>query len=90
MKIEKTSAKELARLVGAEIIGNETKLISGLNEIHRVNEGDLVFVDHPKYFKNAVSSKATAVIINQQVECPDGKVLLLHPEPFTADRKSVV
>jgi UDP-3-O-[3-hydroxymyristoyl] glucosamine N-acyltransferase len=89
MKIEKTSAKELARLVGAEIIGDDSKLISGLNEIHRVNEGDLIFVDHPKYFKNALSSTATAIIINQQVECPEGKVLLLHHEPFTAYNKLV-
>ncbi len=89
MQIEKTSAKELARLIGAELIGDDSKLISGLNEIHRVQEGDLVFVDHPKYFKNALSSAATAVVINQQVECPEGKVLLLHPEPFTAYNKLV-
>lgn len=89
MQIERTSARELAQLVNAEIIGDQKKLISGLNEIHRVNEGDLVFVDHPKYFKNALSSKATAVIINQQVACPEGKVLLLHPEPFTAYNKLV-
>ena len=84
MEIEKTLARELARLVGAELIGDETKLILGLNEIHRVREGDLIFVDHPKYYKNALSSAATAVIINQPVDCPEGKVLLLHPEPFTA------
>ncbi len=89
MEIEKTSAKELARLISAELIGDDTKLISGLNEIHRVKEGDLVFVDHPKYFKNALSSAATAVIINQQVACPEGKVVLLHPEPFTAYNKLV-
>ena len=89
MKIEKTSAKELARLISAEIIGDDTMLISGLNEIHRVNEGDLIFVDHPKYFKNALSSAATAIIINQQVACPEGKVLLLHPEPFTVYNKLV-
>ncbi len=84
MKIPSTSAAELAKLIGAKIIGSSLKNISGLNEIHRVNEGDMVFVDHPKYFKNALSSKATAVIINQEVECPDGKVLLLHEQPFTA------
>jgi len=89
MEIEKTSAKELARLINAELIGDDTKLISGLNEIHRVKEGDLVFVDHPKYFKNALSSAATAIIINQQVACPEGKVVLLHPEPFTAYNKLV-
>ena len=71
MKIEKTSAKELARLISAEIIGDDTMLISGLNEIHRVNEGDLIFVDHPKYFKNALSSAATAImhIVTAIISC---------------------
>ncbi|HEX7415017.1 MAG TPA: UDP-3-O-(3-hydroxymyristoyl)glucosamine N-acyltransferase [Bacteroidia bacterium] len=89
MKIEKTSAKELANLINAELIGDGNIAISGLNEIHRVKEGDIVFVDHPKYFKKALSSCATAVIINQQVACPEGKVILLHPEPFTAYNKLV-
>ena len=89
MKILPTPASELAKLIGANIIGNASQNISGLNEIHRVNEGDIIFVDHPKYFKNALQSKATAIIINQEVECPDGKVLLLHAEPFTAYNKLV-
>ncbi|MBS1646017.1 MAG: UDP-3-O-(3-hydroxymyristoyl)glucosamine N-acyltransferase [Bacteroidetes bacterium] len=89
MKIEKTSAGKMAQLINAEIIGDTTSRISGLNEIHCVEEGDLIFVDHPKYYKNALLSKATAIIINQQVACPDGKVLLLHPEPFTAYNKLV-
>jgi len=84
VKIQATPASELAKLIDAKVIGDASRLISGLNEIHRVNEGDIMFVDHPKYFKNALSSKATAVIINQEADCPDGKVLLLHKEPFTA------
>lgn len=84
MKIQSTKADDLARLIGARVIGNANLPITGLNEIHRVDTGDLVFVDHPKYYKNALGSKASAVLINQEVECPEGKVLLLHEEPFTA------
>ena len=32
-------------------VGNENHLVIGLNEIHRVEVGDLVFVDHPKYYE---------------------------------------
>ena len=84
MNIQSTKAAELARLISARVIGDAEKGITGFNEIHRVSEGDLVFVDHPKYYKDALDSKATAVLINQEVECPPGKVLLLHEEPFTA------
>ena len=50
---------EIARLIGAEIIGEEEGVASGINEIHKVEEGDLVFVDHPKYYQKCVSSPAT-------------------------------
>ena len=31
----------------------------GMNEIHRVKAGDIVFVDHPKYYEKALQSAAT-------------------------------
>jgi len=39
----------IAQLIGAEIIGNVNGNATGINEIHKVATGDLVFVDHPKY-----------------------------------------
>lgn len=74
----------IASLIGAEYIGDPAFLISGLNEIHMVQAGDVTFVDHPKYYKKALNSKATTIIINTRVECPEGKALLLHDDPFAA------
>ncbi len=42
---------EIASLIGAQIIGNEEGTASGINEIHKAEEGDLVFVDHPTYYQ---------------------------------------
>lgn len=53
-----------------------------MNEIHVVEEGDIVFVDHPKYYDKALQSKATVVLINKEVECPEGKALLVSDDPF--------
>lgn len=53
-----------------------------MNEIHVVKEGEIVFVDHPKYYEKALKSKATVVLINKQVDCPEGKALLLSEDPF--------
>ncbi len=53
-----------------------------MNEIHVVEEGDIVFVDHPKYYDKALNSKASVVLINKKVECPTGKVLLISEDPF--------
>ena len=74
----------IASLIGAEYIGDPAFLISGLNEIHMVQPGDITFVDHPKYYNKALKSKATTIIINTRVECPVGKALLVHDDPFAA------
>ena len=55
----------------------------GMNEIHVVQAGDIVFVDHPKYYEKALHSKATIVLINKEVECPEGKALLISDDPFS-------
>ncbi|HJW17244.1 MAG TPA: LpxD N-terminal domain-containing protein, partial [Flavisolibacter sp.] len=80
---------EIARLIDAEIIGEEEGVASGINEIHMVEEGDLVFVDHPKYYKTCIESSATYIIINQKTEFPPHKALLLVNEPFEAYLKIV-
>ncbi len=84
MKIKPTSLKEIAGIIKAKYIGPDTHLIYGFNEIHRVEVGDVVFVDHPKYYEKALHSKATTIIINKEVNCPPGKALIICEEPFTA------
>jgi UDP-3-O-[3-hydroxymyristoyl] glucosamine N-acyltransferase len=84
MRIASTPVKEIAALIGATLQGNEAAMVTGFNEIHRVSPGDCLFVDHPKYYDKALASAATTIIINQPVECPPGKCLLIHGEPFTA------
>ncbi len=79
----------LATFLGAELIGDPKSLAMGINEIHGVETGDLVFVDHPKYYKPVLNSAASFIIIDQAVECPQGKALLVTPEPFEAYLKIV-
>jgi UDP-3-O-[3-hydroxymyristoyl] glucosamine N-acyltransferase len=75
---------EIARLIGARIIGNSDRLAKGINEIHKVEEGDLVFVDHPKYYQKCINSAASYIIINKETDFPPHKSLLLVDEPFEA------
>src|SRR5215217_490966 len=90
MRFEKpVPLTEIARLIGATIIGEEEGAAMGINEIHKVEEGDLVFVDHPKYYRKCVDSAATYIIINQKTEFPPHKALLLVVEPFEAYQKIV-
>ena len=74
---------ELAKLTSSRIIGEEMKLVHGINEIHKVEAGDITFVDHPKYYEKALHSAATFIIINKEVPVPEGKSLLFHNDPFS-------
>ena len=79
----------LAEHIGAELVGNTAGHAIGINEIHKVEEGDLVFVDHPKYYDKCLRSVASFIIINKLTEVPDGKTLLIHDQPFEAYQKIV-
>lgn len=76
------SIQEIAELIGRQFVGDANHQVIGINEIHRVVEGDLVFVDHPKYYDKALNSRATTILIDKEVECPEGKGLIISPSPF--------
>ena len=76
------SIEDIARILNCDYIGNAEFPVLGMNEIHVVEPGDIVFVDHPKYYDKALESKATIVLINKEVTCPDGKALLISEDPF--------
>jgi len=74
--------QQIASLLEVQSVGDANFLITGINEIHVVETGDIVFVDHPKYYEKALNSKATTSLINKEVECPEGKALLISDDPF--------
>ncbi|WP_299157677.1 UDP-3-O-(3-hydroxymyristoyl)glucosamine N-acyltransferase [uncultured Tenacibaculum sp.] len=74
--------EQIATLLNVEFVGDKDFPVKGINEIHVVEEGDIVFVDHPKYYNKALKSAATIVLINKRVECPKGKALLISEDPF--------
>ncbi|HTO35406.1 MAG TPA: UDP-3-O-(3-hydroxymyristoyl)glucosamine N-acyltransferase [Flavobacterium sp.] len=83
MKFNRThSLKEISEIISCKFVGDENFPVLGMNEIHVVEEGDIVFVDHPKYYDKALQSKATIVLINKEVDCPSGKALLISDDPF--------
>ncbi len=74
--------KQIAQIIDTTFVGPDDFPVLGMNEIHVVEFGDIVFVDHPKYYNKALQSAATIVLINKEVECPEGKALLISDDPF--------
>lgn len=76
--------RELAQQINAELIGDETLVATGINEIHKVEKGDVTFSDLPKYFKKSLDSAASIIILTEKADCPAGKALLICDNPFKA------
>lgn len=80
---------EAAAFLKCKSIGNDDMLITGLNEIHKVQSGDLTFVDYHKYYEKALESKATFILINAELDFPAHKGILISEDPFRDYNKLV-
>jgi UDP-3-O-[3-hydroxymyristoyl] glucosamine N-acyltransferase len=74
--------KDIAALLDVPYVGAADFPVLGMNEIHVIAAGEIVFVDHPKYYDKALNSKASVILINKEVACPAGKALLISDDPF--------
>lgn len=85
MKFQRSvSVQWVADFIGAEVLGNRESLVKGINEIHKVEAGDITFVDNEKYYRKALDSAADFIIIDKQADVPDGKTLFVVENPFEA------
>lgn len=75
---------EIAKKLNAKLIGDAGLFVTGINEIHKVQYGDITFVDIEKYYKKALKSEATFIILNKEIEKPANKCLLIVDNPFRA------
>ncbi len=83
------SAAWIADYINAKLIGDASTEATGINEIHKVEPGDISFVDFEKYYNKCLQSAATFIIINKEVAAPAGKVLFVCEDPFSAYVKLV-
>jgi UDP-3-O-[3-hydroxymyristoyl] glucosamine N-acyltransferase len=83
------SAQWIAGFINAKISGESDSFATGINEIHKVRAGDIVFTDHPKYYDACLNSPATFIIINAEKQAPEGKTLFIVEDPFDAYLKIV-
>jgi UDP-3-O-[3-hydroxymyristoyl] glucosamine N-acyltransferase len=80
---------QAADFLKCKLIGDPEMPITGLNEIHKVKPGDLSFVDYHKYYEKAMSSAATIILINAEIDFPPHKGILISDDPFRDYNKLV-
>lgn len=86
------SVESVVEIIGHPLqqIGRYDGQVTGINELHSVETGDITFVDCDKYYNRVLQSDASVILINTDaVACPEGKVLLVTADPLL-DYLSVV
>jgi UDP-3-O-[3-hydroxymyristoyl] glucosamine N-acyltransferase len=80
------SLKELAELVGGEVVGDGDLEIRRLASVEEAGEGDITFVSNPKYLARLADCRASAVIVSPGIEAP-GFSLIACRNPYLAFAK---
>lgn len=82
--------KQLARMLGLELVGDGERDIVAPATLHEAGEKDISFFHNPRYRKHLVSTKAGAVILDESA-LPDGAefTALLSKNPLDDFRRCV-
>lgn len=64
----KKTLSEIAEYLGCELIGDKGKVITGLAPIDKARQGEITFVSNLKYLQYAEKSKASAFIVQKDME----------------------
>ncbi len=77
------SAGELARRLGAEVVGDPSVELEGVAPLDRAGPRDLSFLHNPRYLGQARASRAGAILAAGAGELP-GRTVLVTPHPYLA------
>lgn len=80
------TAQQIAEFIEGEIVGDGKVKLNKVSKIEEGEEGALSFLANPKYTKHIYTSKASAVIVNQDF-CPEKEVqpvLIKVKDAYTA------
>ena len=74
---------DLASRLGAEVVGDGDREISGVHSLELAGEDHLSFLHNPKYVEQARISEAGTILVADAALLP-GRDLLVCPEPYLA------
>lgn len=81
----KHSLADIAKAAGARLVGDGATNITGVATISAATAEDLVFVEDPRYFSEALRSKAAAIVTNESASASaTEKPLLIASNPRLA------
>ena len=75
--------KEISRLIGGKVIGNENVVVNGIAPIEEAKEGDITFCFNARYIPYYKKTRASAVIITPSIPF-NGKPVIVTENPYSA------
>ncbi|MEZ5839615.1 MAG: UDP-3-O-(3-hydroxymyristoyl)glucosamine N-acyltransferase [Hyphomicrobiales bacterium] len=79
------SVAEIIELTGARLVaGDETATIAGVAPLEHASDGDLAFLDNPKYAPALATTGASVIILGRRYadKAPAGKTVLEAADPY--------
>jgi UDP-3-O-[3-hydroxymyristoyl] glucosamine N-acyltransferase len=78
------TARDIAQLVGGELIGNPDQTVTGVAGIREAQPGDLAFIASPKYYSALKTTQAAAVIVARDAKIEFAGTLIRVDNPVQA------
>lgn len=72
---------ELAELTSAELIGDSSCVICGVNSLEEASPEEASFLANARYRETMMASKAGLICIDRETDRPEGKHFLISDEP---------
>ncbi|MFH1413828.1 MAG: UDP-3-O-(3-hydroxymyristoyl)glucosamine N-acyltransferase [Candidatus Omnitrophota bacterium] len=60
--------KEIAEIIGGEVVGDDGVVITGVSGIKEARKGEITFVANPKYFSLMEKTHASAIVTPMEIE----------------------
>jgi len=69
------TVRDIAEFIGGELVGDGAQAIRGVSSIDDAKEGELTFLESPKYKEKAKETKATCIVTSFDIEGIDKPVI---------------
>jgi UDP-3-O-[3-hydroxymyristoyl] glucosamine N-acyltransferase len=83
------TVKELSILIGAKVIGDENRVISGVNTLNEASDTDVSFLANSRYLEAMKKSKAGVICVDSSISLDPTKTYLVCESPSFSFQKII-
>lgn len=82
--------QQLAQRIGASVVGDGSTQVNGCAAIEHAGPDDVTFLANSKYIEYLQTTRAAAVVIDAQTDCPVHLTRLVADDPYFAFRNAMI